>query len=91
LGFVPRCLLGALFGYLALWTGSLWPSVLAHLSNNLLSLWAYRWNWLNARAVIEESDAPYRWSDAPVDWWVLLPATLIGVFLLIQLVRRSNS
>jgi membrane protease YdiL (CAAX protease family) len=91
LGFVPRCLLGALFGYLALWTGSLWPSVLAHLSNNLLSLWAYRWNWLNARAVIEESDAPYRWSDAPVAWWVLLPATLIGVFLLIQLVRRSNS
>ena len=91
LGFVPRCLLGALFGYLALWTGSLWPSVLAHLSNNLLSLWAYRWNWLNARAVIEESDAAYRWSDAPVAWWVLLPATLIGVFLLIQLVRRSNS
>lgn len=33
-GFIPRMLMGALFGYLVIWTGSLWPSILAHLMNN---------------------------------------------------------
>lgn len=33
-GFVPRMLLGALFGYLYYWSGSLWISILAHFINN---------------------------------------------------------
>jgi hypothetical protein len=61
------------------------------MSNNLLSLLAYRWNWLNARAVIEEANAPYRWSDAPMAWWVVLPATLVAVFLLVQFAGRRKS
>ena len=35
-GFVPRLLLGAYFGYLLLWSGSLWLPVLAHTVNNSL-------------------------------------------------------
>lgn len=38
LGFVPRVMLGALFGYLAVWSGSLWLPVAAHLVNNGLSV-----------------------------------------------------
>ena len=34
LGFFPRMLLGALFGYLYLWSGNLWVPILAHLVNN---------------------------------------------------------
>lgn len=34
LGFVPRMLLGALFGYLYLWSGNLWVPILAHFVNN---------------------------------------------------------
>lgn len=34
LGFFPRMLLGALFGYLYLWSGNLWVPVLAHFVNN---------------------------------------------------------
>ncbi|WP_338868311.1 CPBP family intramembrane glutamic endopeptidase [Spirosoma sp. SC4-14] len=34
LGFFPRMLLGALFGYLYVWSGSLWVPILAHLVNN---------------------------------------------------------
>jgi len=82
LGFLPRCLLGALFGYLAFWSGSLWPSVGAHLANNLLSLLAYRWNWLNARSSTLDLQAPFQWSDAPVAWWIVLPATFLGFWLL---------
>lgn len=33
-GFVPRLLLGALFGYVAWWTGNLWLPVIAHTVNN---------------------------------------------------------
>ena len=33
-GFVPRMLLGALFGYLYIWTGNLWVPMLAHFFNN---------------------------------------------------------
>ena len=33
-GFVPRMLLGALFGYLYYWSGSLWIPIFAHLVNN---------------------------------------------------------
>jgi membrane protease YdiL (CAAX protease family) len=34
LGLFPRVLLGALFGYLFVWTGSIWMAVLAHFINN---------------------------------------------------------
>lgn len=33
-GFLPRMLLGALFGYLLVWSGSIWVPILAHLVNN---------------------------------------------------------
>lgn len=33
-GFVPRMLLGAIFGYLLVWSGSLWVPVIAHALNN---------------------------------------------------------
>lgn len=44
-GFVPRMLLGALFGYLYLWSGSLWIAIAAHFMNNaasVLALYAYQ-------------------------------------------------
>lgn len=34
LGFFPRMLLGALFGYLYLWSGNIWVPILAHFTNN---------------------------------------------------------
>lgn len=33
-GFIPRLLIGAFFGYLAYWSGSLWTAVFAHALNN---------------------------------------------------------
>lgn len=39
-GFVPRMLLGALFGYLYLWTGNLLIPITAHFLNNFISLLA---------------------------------------------------
>ena len=40
-GFVPRVLLGALFGYMAWWSGTLWTGVLAHFVNNVMAVAAF--------------------------------------------------
>ncbi|HOQ58055.1 MAG TPA: type II CAAX endopeptidase family protein [Bacteroidales bacterium] len=37
-GFIPRLLLGAWFGYLLLWSGSIWVPVAAHFANNAISV-----------------------------------------------------
>ncbi len=33
-GFVPRMMLGIFFGYVVLWSGSLWPAIMGHFINN---------------------------------------------------------
>ena len=33
-GFLPRLMLGVLFGYFVVWSGSIWTSVWAHFINN---------------------------------------------------------
>lgn len=41
-GLLPRWFLGTLFCYLFFWSGSLWPSILAHAINNFLALLQYK-------------------------------------------------
>jgi membrane protease YdiL (CAAX protease family) len=45
-GFFPRMLMGVLFGYLFVWSGSIWIPILAHFINNffaiLVSFFIYR-------------------------------------------------
>lgn len=40
-GFIPRMLLGALFGYMFVWTGSLWVPMLMHFVNNGMAVLLY--------------------------------------------------
>ena len=40
-GFVPRMLMGALFGYMLVWTGSLWVPMLMHFVNNGMAVLLY--------------------------------------------------
>jgi hypothetical protein len=48
-GFIPRMLMGAYLGYLFLWSGSLWPGLLAHFTNNAMAVYVM---WLMNRGVI---------------------------------------
>lgn len=48
-GFFPRLMLGMAFGYLLIWTGSLWAPVLAHFINNS---GAVIFTWLSAKDAI---------------------------------------
>ena len=40
-GFVPRMLLGVLFGYLLVWSGSMWLPIFAHFLNNAIAVIGY--------------------------------------------------
>lgn len=40
-GFLPRLALGALFGYLLVWSGSLWLPIIAHFINNAAAVMVY--------------------------------------------------
>ncbi|SKB73012.1 CPBP family intramembrane glutamic endopeptidase [Daejeonella lutea] len=37
-GFLPRMLLGALFGYLLVWSGTIWIPILTHFMNNAVAV-----------------------------------------------------
>lgn len=51
-GFIPRMLLGALLGYTVVWSGSLWTSIAAHLTNNLVAVVVFH---LNGRSLKSDS------------------------------------
>ncbi len=82
-GFVPRMLLGAFFGYLYVWSGSLWLPMLAHFVNNAFAVVSYyiisRNNW--------NADALETFGFGDTLWWGILSGMLClaGVYLL----RRS--
>ncbi len=42
IGMIPRTLLGAGFGYVALWSGSLWTAIACHMLNNALAVLTYQ-------------------------------------------------
>ena len=48
-GFLPRMLMGAYLGYLFVWSGSLWPGILAHFLNNGIIVFL---TWLSNRGAI---------------------------------------
>jgi len=40
-GFLPRMVLGAMFGYMLEWSGTLWLPIIAHFVNNATAVIAY--------------------------------------------------
>ena len=82
-GFLPRFLLGMVFGLLYLWSGTIWLPVIAHFGNNLVPvIWSYArgWDYLNDNV-----------SDfMPADIWqfagmVLIPcALMLVIYILVR-------
>lgn len=48
-GFIPRILIGAFFGYLVLWSGSIWLPIFAHTLNNSIVVIS---SWISSRNAI---------------------------------------
>lgn len=76
-GFFPRMIIGAWFGYLLWWTGSVWVPVLAHFTNNALStLTIFGQN----RGILSEN--PDRWGMDQTWWLSIISLILTVVFIL---------
>ena len=88
-GFVPRMLMGALFGYMLVWTGSLWVPILMHFTNNamavLLYFVAFRANW-----DIEQLDA-IGTNDTLWLGVVSIVVTIVGIYAFRRSTTMSNA
>lgn len=80
-GFVPRILLGALFGYLVWWSGSLWLPVIVHTLNNSIVVIT---RWMSMRS---GSDNVIDTIGTGNTWMVVASVILTGLAL--WLVRRA--
>ncbi|HEY4789276.1 MAG TPA: CPBP family intramembrane glutamic endopeptidase, partial [Bacteroidales bacterium] len=85
-GFFPRWILGIMFGYFLIWSGSLWLPILAHFLNNAIAVITY---YLISNGLIKENMADI---GSTTDF---LPFTIIcclftgaGIYLLY---KKKNS
>ena len=81
-GFIPRMLMGAMFGYIFVWSGSLWLPIVMHFTNNGLAVFVY---WL----VGEENN----YADtigAGVTWWLGVLSLLVTSLGLLIFYRRTR-
>jgi membrane protease YdiL (CAAX protease family) len=81
-GFVPRFILGLVFGYLFLWSGTLWLPVISHFVNNAVPvIGAYIQGW-------EKSNAPM-----DITLWkqiIGLPLPIIISIIILLYFRNKN-
>jgi len=86
-GFIPRMLLGAMFGYLLLWSGSLYVPMLAHFTNNSIAVVCY---YLAGKNVIN-SDFIEGFGTGDTTWVGILSLVLtIGMCYLIYKVCKKE-
>ena len=91
-GFVPRMLMGALFGYFFVWSGSLWVPIVMHFTNNGLAVLFYY--------LFDTNDAGKSYADtigAGTTWWLGVISLLVVIALVItfpdrrEFVRRTRT
>lgn len=83
-GFVPRMLLGAMFGYMYAWTRNLWTPIFAHFINNAATVVIV---FLSHQQVI---NFDIEKSDSSVSWIVALISLALTARLLLNLKMISQ-
>lgn len=84
-GFVPRMLLGALFGYLLVWSGSMWLPIIGHFLNNGFAVIAM---YLIDKKLLSPEVEKLGSADGSY-YMAIVSLILVAVFLL--LIKRQNS
>jgi len=75
-GFLPRFLLGLVLGYLFFWSGSLWLPIVAHFTNNFLSVMV---EFLFRRGYIHTNAENFGMDNAA--WLTLISLICVSVIL----------
>lgn len=88
-GFVPRMLMGAYLGYLFLWSGSLWPGMIAHFLNNGTQVFLL---WLMNRGKIS-SDADKIGIEQGQWTYVFTSFVIVSIslFLVYRIEKKRNN
>lgn len=82
-GFLPRMLLGAMFGYLLVWTGTMWAPILAHFVNNTMGVVGY---YLIDKGTISKDVE--QWGTGTEQFPLVLFSILSAGFLLFLIYRK---
>ena len=89
-GFIPRMLMGAMFGYMLVWTGSLWVPVLMHFTNNGIAVVVY---YLTADSAQKDA-IKTNWADtigAGSMWWLGVLSLILTFLGLLIFARRTRT
>lgn len=76
-GFLPRMLMGAFFGFLLVWTGSIWPGVFAHALNNSIVVFS-TWFYGNPESELSLIGVP---SEGDIPWAAVFSLAATSIFL----------
>ena len=79
-GFLPRMLLGVVLGYLYIWSGSLWLSMLFHFLNNGL---AVLFSYLIGKGTISETAETVGAGNTPIYFVALSAIVSVGLMYVI--------
>ena len=85
-GFIPRMLMGAMFGYIFVWTGSLWLPIVMHFTNNGIAVVTYY--LLGAENDAKNIADTFGAGDT---WWVGLLSLVITSLGLLIFYRRTHT
>lgn len=85
-GFLPRMLLGAMFGYMLVWTGTMWVPVLAHFANNTMGVIGY---YLMHKGLI--SDDVEQWGTGTEQYPLLILSLVLSSGLLYLIYRNPET
>lgn len=85
-GFFPRLLLGAFFGYLFIWSRSLWLPVVIHTLNNSLVVCA-TWHEKCFSSESESAESLNEWgADSPI---LIISSIILTTIIIILLYKKS--
>ncbi|MFH1004686.1 MAG: CPBP family intramembrane glutamic endopeptidase [Bacteroidota bacterium] len=84
-GFIPRMILGVVLGYIYVWSGSLWLSMLFHFLNNGMAVVI---SYLISNKIISESVETV---GAEKETWIyVVVSVIVSIWLLIIIYKDSN-
>ena len=86
-GFIPRLLLGAFFGYLVVWSGSLWLPIVAHAFNNITTVFV---TLLYNSGCIDSDPNQLGAAMTPFDTTIAITSVIATITLIIYL-KKSFS
>lgn len=86
-GFIPRVLLGAFFGYLILWSGSIWLPIFAHALNNSLVVIT---SWISSRNSFNLDINTIATDLSPESYILIIISLISTTLIIIQLYRHCK-